>query len=403
VVDIRRVHGGSGSDEGLLERSRILSGTAPAARTESPLWSAEQVQGHGVFMLSRTGRVLSWSPGAEAVHGHGADEVIGQSFEIFFTAEAVAGGEPGRQLDRALRLGHLHQEGWRVRQDGSRFWANQVLTPLHDRLGRLRGFGAVTQVLTDRMRVQDLMAVLDAATDAVLGVDDGGRVMFTNEAAARMFGYPKDELVGRMVEDLVPARFRHRHQAHRSGYAHDPRPRPMGGDLELRAVRSDGSEFPAEVSLSSVSTPRGPVVTALIRDLTDRRRADAARRLDQERLRALFEHSPVGQIEARMDAVTARANGTLEAMLGHAPGELRGRNWLELVHPQDRSRLRIELEAVIAGATPAYSGQLRLVHRTGGTVPALLLANVLRDRSGQPYRMMVVAIDARTGPRTSPP
>jgi PAS domain S-box-containing protein len=168
-------------------------------------------------------------------------------------------------------------------------------------MGRLRGYGVVTRVSTDRMRAQDLLAVLDAATDAILGVDADGLVMFLNEAAARMFGYSKPELLGQSIEILVPLRHRAAHRLRREGYGSHPIPRLQGGGLDLRAVRRDGSEFPVEVSLSSVDTPRGPVVTALVRDLTGRRAAEAVHLCDDERPEELFEHSPARRAEPTMD------------------------------------------------------------------------------------------------------
>lgn len=364
--------------------------------TESPLrLLLEELRDHGVFMLSRTGRVLTWNNGAEAVHGYAAEEIIGQHYSILFPAESVATAEPDSQLESARARGGYQREGWQVRKDGSRFWANEVLTPLHDRLGRLRGFGVVTQVLTDRMRAQDLLAVLDAATDAVLGVDASGAIMFINDAAATMFGYAKSELVGCSIETLVPRRYRMAHPARRAGYGRHPVPRAMGGGLDLTAVRRDGSEFPAEVSLSSVQTPRGPVVTALVRDMSEHHAAEAARRMADERLRVLFENSPAGQAEATMDALLVRVNSTLARMLGYPEGAPVGGTWWDLVHPGERGRLMPEIEALIRGEATHYVAGLQLISRNREPVPALVSASVLRDRHGHPQRLVVVAIDQR--------
>ncbi len=383
------------SAEGFIERRP--AGPVEAALTEGPLRTVlAELRDHSVFVLSRTGRVLSWSSSAEAVHGYGAEEVIGQHLSMLFTAEDAAAGEPARQLEAARSGGAFEAEGWRVRRDGSRLWTSQVLTPLHDREGRLRGFGAVTRVLTDRMRVQDLLAVLDAATDAVLGVDTEGVIMFVNQAAADMFGYLKPELVGRLIEDLVPQRLRDRHPQRRQEYCHHPVPRVMGGGLRLSAVRRGGQEFPAEVSLSSVDTPRGPVVTALVRDLTAQRLAEADLQLDRERQRALFDHSPAGQAEATMDTRLVRVNAALERMLGYAEGELVGSAWRDLVHARHRRRLASGVEALLRGQLPCFAGGLWLLARRGDAVPALVSVSVLRDRDGRAQRLVAVAIDQRS-------
>ena len=121
--------------------------------------------------------------------------------------------------------------------------------------------------------------LLEAAPDAVVGVDEQGRITLVNRQAERVFGYDRDDLLGRPVERLVPARFRAAHAGHRARYMVDPRTRPMGEGRELFGLRRDGSEFPAEISLSGVETESGTIAIAAIRDVTARRSAE--RRLQQ--------------------------------------------------------------------------------------------------------------------------
>jgi PAS domain S-box-containing protein len=116
--------------------------------------------------------------------------------------------------------------------------------------------------------------LLESAPDAIVGVGRGGRIVLANSQTERLFGYARDELVGEPVERLVPERYRGGHEAHRDGYFADPGTRPMGADLDLYGLRRDGSEFPAEISLSSIETEDGVLATAAIRDITDRKRTE---------------------------------------------------------------------------------------------------------------------------------
>ncbi len=135
--------------------------------------------------------------------------------------------------------------------------------------------------------------LIEAAPDAIIAVESHGRIQFANAQAERLFGYPREELIGEPVEVLVPDASRGTHQALREGYVHDPRPRPMGGGLQLAARRKDGSEFPADISLSAFETADGLVVSVAVRDVTERLAAQAA----QERLRAEAERE---RFEARL-------------------------------------------------------------------------------------------------------
>ena len=116
--------------------------------------------------------------------------------------------------------------------------------------------------------------LLESAPDAIVGIGRNGRIVLVNSQTELLFGYGRDELIGEPVETLVPERYRGGHGRHRDGYFADPRTRPMGANLELHGRRRDGSEFPAEISLSSIETEDGVLATAAIRDISDRKRAE---------------------------------------------------------------------------------------------------------------------------------
>jgi PAS domain S-box-containing protein len=116
------------------------------------------VQDYGIFMLDATGHIASWNAGAERIKGYHADEIIGRHFSTFYPAEDVAADKPGRELEDAIAHGRIEDEGWRVRKDGTQFWANVVITALFDDTGELRGFGKVTRDMTERRAAEQALA-----------------------------------------------------------------------------------------------------------------------------------------------------------------------------------------------------------------------------------------------------
>lgn len=128
----------------------------------------------------------------------------------------------------------------------------------------------------DSLSVQDVdprwyRDLVESAPDGMILIDTDGRIVLVNAQAERLFGYRRDSLIGQPIELLIPERLRDRHQLHRGTFMHDPRQRPMGSGLDLWARRKDGSEFPVEISLGPLQTEEGTVVTAAVRDITERK------------------------------------------------------------------------------------------------------------------------------------
>jgi len=152
------------TEEGMLVYSAIRDVTQRKQAVEAIRLSEEKlrlltsnVKDYAIIMLDTEGHVISWSAGAERVKGYSSDEMLGQHFSRFYPPEDIAGGKPTRGLAIAAEQGQFEDEGWRVRKDGSRFWASVVITALRDEAGRLRGFGKVTRDITERRRNQQAL------------------------------------------------------------------------------------------------------------------------------------------------------------------------------------------------------------------------------------------------------
>lgn len=180
--------------------------------------------------------------------------------------------------------------------------------------------------------------LLESAPDAVVLIDSDGRLLLVNRQAERLFGYTRDELIGQLVEVLVPEQFRKVHAVHRDSYFAEPKVREMGAGLELAGRRKDGTQFPIEISLSPIRTHKGMLVTAAIRDATERRRAN-------EMFRALLESAPDAMVIIDESGVIRLANAQAQSMFGYQREALVGKR-VEVLIPE---RLRAQHAAHRAG------------------------------------------------------
>ncbi|MBV9123380.1 MAG: PAS domain S-box protein [Planctomycetes bacterium] len=242
----------------------------------------EGVKEYAIYLLDPDGRVVTWNAGAERIKGYRAGEIIGQHFSLFYPQEAVERGWPEHELAVARTQGRFEDEGWRLRKDGSRFWANVVITALRDESGEVRGFLKITRDLTARKQAEEnvrlseerfRLLVEGVKEYAIYLLDPDGRVVTWNSGAERIKGYRADEIIGKHFSRFYPQ------EAVESGWpAHELEVARTEGRFEDEGwrLRKDGSRFWANVVITALRDGAGDLkgYSKITRDLTERRQAE---------------------------------------------------------------------------------------------------------------------------------
>ena len=245
----------------------------------------ENIRDFAVFVTDLEGRVVSWNPGVGRVLGYTEEEWVGQHGSIIFTPEDRESGAPEREMETALREGRADDTRWHVRKDGSRFWADGLLMLLRDEAGGLHGFVKVLRDNTAAKLIEDTLrageerfrTLAETASDVIVTIDEESRILFINAAAEKVFGHRAEELKGQSLSVLMPEYLRHLHRAGLTRYLETGRRHISWGGVELPGLHKDGREIPVEVSFGEFRQDGHHVFTGIIRDIRERKRAEAER------------------------------------------------------------------------------------------------------------------------------
>lgn len=235
---------------------------------------------------------------------------------------------------------------------------------------------------------EQFRALLELAPDAMVIVDHRGVIRLINAQTEEMFGYRRGELLGSPVEILLPKRFRADHPGHRQAYAASQQVRPMGAGLELRGLRRDGAEFPVEISLSPLQTSDGLLVSAAIRDVSERKAAE--HRISELVMIAVSSRDAI--LTKTLDGVITFWNAAAERMYGYTAQEAVGRHVSMLAPPGRKGEIDELLARIRRGERVEHYETLRMT-RGGKLLEVEILLNPVRARSGAIVGACVIARD----------
>jgi PAS domain S-box-containing protein len=257
----------------------------------------QSIKDYAIFMLNTEGIISSWNEGAKRIKGYSADEIIGKHFSIFYTKEDLDDKKPERELKIAIATGKYEEEGWRLRKDGSMFWANVVITAVYNQKGHHIGFSKITRDLTERKNSEEQLRrseeryrlLVEQVKDyGIFMLDKTGHISSWNEGAARINGYSTGEVLGKHFSVFYPAE--------------DIASKKPERELEIAAkegkyeeegwrIRKDGTRYWVGVVITAIFNAANKLIgfAKVTRDLTERKKAENELKESNERYRLLAE------------------------------------------------------------------------------------------------------------------
>ena len=352
----------------------------------------ESVRDYAIYMLDPEGNISTWNQGAQNLKGYEPSEIVGRNYSAFFTEEDRRAHRPKEELEIARTQGRFEQEGYRVRKDGTTFWASVMLTPITDSTGTLVGFAKVTRDLTRQHEANEALRrseerfrlLIDSVRDyAIYMLDPDGYVGTWNSGARTLKGYAADEIVGRHYSAFFPEE--------------DLRAGKPEEELEIARtkgrfqhegyrVRKDGTRFWAYIVLTPIKDATGKHLgfAKVTRDLTARREAEEELRRSEERFRLLIESvrdyaiymlDPMGNVSTW--------NAGAENLKGYRPEEIIGRHYSVFFPAEDVLQGAPDEELVIARTAGRFEQEGFRVRKDGTRFWASVVLTPIQDSNGQ--------------------
>jgi PAS domain S-box-containing protein len=326
----------------------------------------DSVKDYAIYLLDKDGYVSSWNKGAEAINGYRAQEIIGQSITIFYKPEAIKQQLPEYSIRTAKTQGRFEDEGWRIRKDGSTFWADVVITAIYNERNEHIGFVKVTHDSTERKLAEEKIKTLEKGIDsvkdyAIFLLDKNGCISTWNKGAEIISGYREEEIIGQSVAILSQGEVSEQQLPH---FELETAKTQGRFEEEGWRIRKDGNSFWADVVISAIYDERNELIgfVKVIRDLTERKLAERTLEKSERNYRTLASIAPVGIFHCTPEGHLTYANDQACRFMGLSLEEALGKGWLNAIYPEDREIVIKEWETSLkAGET--FTLEYRFYHR----------------------------------------
>ena len=359
----------------------------------------ERVKDYAIFTLDPDGNVLNWNAGAERLKGYQAEEIVGKHFSAFYSEEDRNGGVPEKMLKKATAEGQFAYEGWRIRKDGTRFWADVVLTALHDESGNLWGFSKVTHDITERKQADDALRLSELryrtlyndSPAMIITIDAGFIICSTNPKCTSQLGYTTSELEGQSVLTL---------------FLEEDRPAMIGRlqtclqtpdqvyHWQFRKIRKDGVILWMEETAQAINDLNGGLnVLIVCQDITDRKRAEQSFQESEARFHAIFNLAAVGIAQVSLKGDWLMMNQKISDILGYSFDELNNLTILQISHPDDVEPHLAHIRRLLDGEVPSYAIEKRFICKDGRSLWVNLNVTLVRDQHDIPAYFIAIVED----------
>jgi len=304
------------------------------------------IKDYAIFMLDTGGHILTWNLGAQHIKGYTSDEIIGKHISVFYTNEELQEGEPEFNLKKAGEEGRYETENWRVRKDGSRFWANIVFTAIYDDQKQLIGYSKITRDISERKKYEEefkrlnrelenalkektrqLANVFDRVTDAFIALDKNWNYTYVNKKAAEIIGRSPEEILGKNIWAEFPEKkafpyYRNFQKAFD----------------EQMSITVEDYYPPSDLWFQAIIFPSPEGITVYLHDINDRKKAEQALIESEQKYRTIIETAQEGIWQIDENEIITFVNNYMANLLGYTPDEMIGKNVLLFIDERAKSK-----------------------------------------------------------------